>query len=121
MAPFEIRATDCAGIQDAANNHLIAEFSRGDLLAAQIGIADADCGCLAPAVPHNELSRFGRVRVWIFGDRAPRPLANPRLEMVRMFFCATRAGHSASVTLMSDLQKYGLQPAHLSALASLII
>ena len=95
-------------------------LSRQELLAVRIGIADAACGCREPAAPRAELGWFARVMLWLLGDHAPRPLASPRLEVVRRFVCATRAGHQPGAALMSELQKLGLQPAHLATLANLL-
>jgi hypothetical protein len=96
-------------------------LTRQDWMAARIGIADAAaCNCREPAVPASELSRFSRVILWLFRDRAPIPLANPRLEMLRRFFCATRAGHKPSVAVVSELQRLGVQPAHLASIANLL-
>jgi hypothetical protein len=103
-----------------SDNH--QALTRQDWMAARIGIADAEvCNCGEPAVPASELGRFARAILWLFGNRAPTPLANSKLEMLRRFFCATRAGHSPSVTVVSELQRLGFQPAHLASIANLLI
>jgi hypothetical protein len=58
--------------------------------------------------------------LWIVGDPAPHPFVKPRLEIVRRFVCATRAGHLPTAALMSELHKLGLQPAHLVTLVNLL-
>jgi hypothetical protein len=98
-------------------------LTREDWMAARIGAQDAArFGCRQPAVPRETLGRFARVLVWLMGDdNAPRPLANPRLEAVRRFACATRAGNKPGVALVSELHAMGVQPAHLAALNGLLL
>ena len=94
------------------------QLTHADVLAARIGAQDAArCGCREPAVSREQLGRMARLLLWVFGDDRPRALANPRLEAVRRFACATRAGHAPGVALISQL---GLQPAHVAALQGLI-
>ena len=98
----------------------VSPFDRSDVMAARIGSTDANRACREARVPVEELGRFARAMVWLFGDEAPNALANPRLEAVRRFFCATRSGHQPGAILMSELHKYGVMPSHLAALAELV-
>jgi hypothetical protein len=101
--------------------HHSLTLDRTDLMAARIGATDAGrFTCREPRVPVEQLGRFGRAMVWMFGDETPNALANPRLEAVRRFFCATRSGHQPGAILMSELHKYGVMPSHLAALAELV-
>lgn len=100
-----------------------AAFSSLDYSAARIGAADAQlCDCREPAAPRDQLSRGARALLWLFGDRAQRPLAlaSPRLEAIRRFVCATRAGHQPGTVLVSQLQAIGVQPQRLAELASML-
>jgi hypothetical protein len=98
------------------------DLTREDWMAARIGAEDAArYGCRQPAAPRETLSRFARFLVWLLGENAPRPLANPRLEAVRRFACATRAGHQPGVALVSELHRLGVQPAHLAALHGMLV
>lgn len=97
-----------------------ATLSRQDWIAAGIGVADATCGCREPAAPREDLTPLARAMLWLVGDRAPRPLANPRLEAIRRFVCATRAGHHPAAALMSELHRVGVQPAHLAAIVGFL-
>ncbi|HZU65175.1 MAG TPA: hypothetical protein VFF98_15920 [Novosphingobium sp.] len=91
-------------------------------LAAFIGAQDAArCGCREPAAPREELGWSSRLLLWLLGDNRPRPLANPRLEAVRRFACATRAGHKPGIALVSELHNLGLQPAHLALLSEFML
>lgn len=97
-------------------------LTREDWMAARIGIEDAArYGCREPVAPRQTLGWFARAMVWLLGENAPRPLANPRLEAVRRFACATRAGHRPGVALVSELHRFGVQPAHLAALHGLLV
>ena len=99
-------------------NHL----TREDWMAARIGAQDAGIhGCRQPAVPRGELGLVARGLVWLLGEQGPRPLANPRLEAVRRFACATRAGNQPGVALVSELHRLGVQPQHLVALGGMLL
>lgn len=94
-----------------------------DRTAARIGAEDARrCDCREPALPPDQLSRSAKLLLWLFGEslQPPRPLANPRLEAIRRFVCATRAGHEPGTVLISQLQARGLQPQRLAELAGLL-
>jgi len=93
-------------------------LSRQDWLAAQVGAHDADSiGCRAPAVPSHEKTRLQRWMSRIFGDNAPMPLSDPRLEAVRRFACATRAGKIPDGALIGELRQRGLDESGLAAIA----
>ncbi|NKJ42078.1 MULTISPECIES: hypothetical protein [unclassified Novosphingobium] len=93
-------------------------LSRQDWLAAHVGAHDADSiGCRAPAVPSHEKTRLKRWMTRLFGDNAPMPLADPRLEAVRRFACATRAGKAPDGALIGELHQRGLDDAELAAIA----
>jgi hypothetical protein len=97
-------------------------LSREEQAAARIGFDDArrHCDC-EPAVPREELGRASRMILWLIGDNRLRGLANPRLEAVRRFACATCAGHAPSVALMGQLNMMGLQPSHIAAVQGLLV
>ncbi|WP_232281116.1 hypothetical protein [Novosphingobium nitrogenifigens] len=99
-----------------------AHLSREDWLAVKIGAEDAARhGCRQPAAPREELGWFARAMLWLVGDDRPRALANPRLEAVRRFTCATRAGYRPSVALISELHGFGVMPNHLAAIAEFLV
>ncbi|WP_226018890.1 hypothetical protein [Novosphingobium sp. FKTRR1] len=100
-----------------------SDLSALDHVAARISADDArSCDCREPAAPRHELSRSARTLLWLFGEPRDRPLAlaNPRLEAIRRFVCATRAGHQPGTVLISQLQTRGVQPQRLAELASLL-
>lgn len=93
-------------------------LSRQDWLAAHVGAHDAETiGCRAPAVPDHAKTRMQRWMTRLFGDNAPVPLADPRLEAVRRFACATRAGRTPDGLLIGELHQRGLDDAGLAAIA----
>jgi hypothetical protein len=93
-------------------------LSREDWLAAHVGAHDADSiGCRAAAVPAHEKTRVRRWMTRLLGDNAPMPLADPRLEAVRRFACATRAGRIADDALIGELHRRGLAAPELAAIA----
>lgn len=96
----------------------ITALSRQDWLAAHVGMQDArSIGCRAPAPIASERGRLGRLWVWLVGENAPAPLADPRLEAVRRFACATHAGVGADAGLLGELHQRGLADAQLDAIA----
>lgn len=95
-------------------------LSPEDWMAAHVGLHDAaQHGCRA--APREQLGLAARLLTWLWGDEPPQALANPRLDAVRRFVCATRAGHRPGIALMSELHTHGLQPAHLAALGALVM
>lgn len=99
-------------------NTLSPALSRQDWLAAHVGAHDADSiGCRAAAVPDHAKSRIQRWMTRLLGDNAPMPLADPRLEAVRRFACATRAGRRPDPALIGELHQRGLDEPELAAIA----
>jgi hypothetical protein len=101
----------------------MSTLTREDWLAASIGAQDFQrYGCRQPSVPRETLGFSGRLVTWVFGEGdAPRPLAHPRLEALRRFACATRAGHRPGVALVSELHRLGVQPKHLAAIEGFLM
>jgi len=99
-----------------------ADLTREDKVAIVIGLDDARRHrCCEPALPREQLSRTARALLWLLGDNRPGRLANPRLEAVRRFACATRAGHEPGVALMGQLNTLGLKPSHIAAVQGLLM
>lgn len=93
-------------------------LSRQDWLAAHLGAQDAETiGCRAMAAPPAQRGRWGRFKLWLLGDNAPMPLADPRLEAVRRFACATHAGVDPSQDLVGELHGFGLAAPQIEAIA----
>lgn len=91
-------------------------LSRSEWQAVAIALKDADgCGCAAEA----RGTRFGRLWSAVTGNAPARPLANPRLEAVRRFVCATRRLHRRADRYVPDLMAQGFNPAQVDALTLL--
>ncbi len=94
-------------------------LSRTEWLAVSIGIQDAlRCGCGDPPDAHSLTSRLKRVSRALTGIEAPRPLADPRLEALRRFVCATRRQGGAN-DYAPALLEHGFKPAQVEAIALL--
>ena len=84
-----------------------ATLSRTEWAAVTVALRDAErCGCGAVKAP----GRLDRVRRWLTGMEAPRPLADPRLDAVRRFVCAARRQGGRALDMVPELLGFGFSP-----------
>src|SRR3546814_6213633 len=92
-------------------------LSRIEWQAVSIGLQDAaKCGCGELPRPGSLRSRLSRM---LTGIAAPRPLADPRLEAVRNFVCATQRHRRRADEYATALEQQGFNRAQIEALALL--
>ncbi|MDO6413283.1 hypothetical protein Q4F19_02710 [Sphingomonas sp. BIUV-7] len=92
------------------------QLSRSEWQAVSIAFKDvAQCGCTSNREP-GKLRKFYGV---LTGNRAPRPLADQRLEAIRSFVCSTRRSRKPAEALVPSLRDQGFSPAQVDALALL--
>ena len=94
-------------------------LTRNEWAAVSLALQDAQrCGCAAEALDARSgaIHRLGKL---LFGRRRPTPLANPRLEAVRHFVCASRRRKLPATELASPLEEQGFSPAQIDALGLL--
>ena len=88
--------------------------------AVAIGLQDAATfGCRDAPKPgslRNGLSRLSRM---LTGIEPPKPLADPRLEAVRNFVCATQRHRRAADEFAPALEAQGFNRAQIEAIALL--
>jgi hypothetical protein len=95
-------------------------LSRAEWHAVSIALHDADKHACASARPKG---RVGGLVAWLYtaitGNEPQRPLADPRLEMIRRFVCAVRRKPEVAERLMPELEAVGFSHAQVEALALL--
>lgn len=87
--------------------------------AVSVALQDAGrCGCAAAPADGGRrgLRALGR---FVFGNRKPTPLADPRLEAVRQFVCSSRRRRSPVAELAAPLAEHGFTRAQIDALGLL--
>lgn len=95
-----------------------AEFSLGEQLAFEIGIVDARrSGCASDAGPLVSWHR--RLSAAIFGRSQVNPLADPRLEALRLFACAAYRNRRPRSELAASLREVGFKPAQIDVLVNM--
>ncbi|MFD1952139.1 hypothetical protein ACFSGX_15300 [Sphingomonas arantia] len=91
-------------------------LSRTEWAAVAVALQDtARCGCTAEAIDASSGS-LRRLTQFLFGRHGPTPLADPRLEAVRRFVCASHVGSGASSDLAKALTDHGFSQAQIDAL-----
>ncbi|OAN64079.1 hypothetical protein [Sphingomonas sp. TDK1] len=97
------------------------ELSQTEWAAVSVAFQDAAaCGCSVLSATARP-SLLGRVAEALFGSRRSTPLANPRLEAIRQFVCATRRQRMPAAELVPVLADHGFNPAQIEAIALLAI
>lgn len=92
-------------------------LSRIEWQAVSIGLKDAaKCGCGGLPRPGSLGSRLSRM---LTGIETPKPLADPRLEAVRNFVCATQRHRHRAEEYAPALLEQGFNRAQIEALALL--
>lgn len=98
------------------------KLNRTEWQAVSIGLQDAArCGCgdlSRSGSLRSRLSRLGRI---LTGIEAPKPFADPRLEALRSFVCATQRHRRRADEYAPALEQQGFNRAQIEALALLSI
>ncbi|MBU3078932.1 hypothetical protein [Sphingomonas quercus] len=96
-------------------NQDIPALSQTEWKAVTVAINDAaNCGCAS-----GEPGRLGRIFAALTGIERPKPLADPRLEALRLFVCDTRRSRKPAESLVPALIDQGYNPAQVRAIALL--
>jgi hypothetical protein len=106
-----------AAVTDATTE---PQLSRTEWQAVSIGLQDAArYGCRVPPRPGSLLSGLARLWRLLTGAEAPGRLADPRLEALRDFVCATRRRRRPADEVAPALLEQGFNGAQIKALALL--
>jgi len=92
------------------------KLSRSDWQAVSIALHDAGssrCGA------SGKRGIVGRLFTAVTGEEPARPLADPRLEAIRSFVCATRRTRRPAERFVPDLEAQGFSRDQIDALALL--
>lgn len=81
-----------------------------------VAVALRDVERFACAAPRGKEGRFQRLFRLLTGFEAPRPLADPRLEAVRRFVCASRRNVARAREIGAELVAFGYSPSQIEAL-----
>lgn len=81
--------------------------------AVTVALRDAE---RLPCSLSRKEGRIGRLVRWLTGIEAPRPLADPRLEAVRSFVCASRRNMARAREIGAELAGFGYTPSQIEAL-----
>ncbi|MDO6414218.1 hypothetical protein Q4F19_07475 [Sphingomonas sp. BIUV-7] len=98
--------------------HAEPELSTNEWTAVAVALKDAHkCGCIAEN--RVKLGALGKLAIAVFGPRHPLPLADPRLEAIRSFVCASHRRQSPATDLAKPLEDHGFSQAQIDALGLL--
>lgn len=87
--------------------------------AVSVALNDAHtCGC-ATVSDTGAIGPVRRLAGRIFGVRRPNRLADPRLEAIRSYVCASRRRRSPAAEFATPLADHGFTPAQITALGIL--
>ena len=97
------------------------DLSNLEWSAVAVALQDAHrCGCVAASAP----GRGGiveRLALKLFGRRRPNGLADPKLETVRRFVCATNRRRGRAEEYVPGLAQHGFSPSQIDALTLLSV
>lgn len=94
-------------------------LSRTEWQAVRIALNDAAaCGCVETP-REGWRARIARLWILLTGNEPARPLADPRLEALRRFVCATRRLHRPAERHVPALVALGFNRAQVDAIALL--
>lgn len=94
-------------------------LTRNEWVAVSIALQDAQrCGCPAEARDADP-GPLRRAANFLFGSRRPTPLADPRLEAIRRFVCASRRRRKTAMEHVPPLAEHGFNQAQIDALGLL--
>lgn len=98
------------------------QLSNLEWSAVSIALNDAaKCGCAATS-RGNDASFSHRFAERIFGrSRLPNALADPKLEAIRSFVCATNRRRAPAIEFVAPLAAQGFNQAQIDAIALLSI
>ena len=92
------------------------DLSQAEWRAVSIALKDDGTGGCAGGSGDGVMARLMRA---LTGNDRPRPLADPRLEAVRSFVCATRRARRPAERLAPTLAAQGFNDRQIEALALL--
>lgn len=91
-------------------------LSSSEWAAVSVALKDAQrCGCTAEPANASPGALRRAVR-FIFGSRRPTPLADPRLEAIRRFVCASSRRRDPVDGLAAPLAEHGFSTAQIDAI-----
>lgn len=91
-------------------------LSGSEWAAVSVALRDAQrCGCAAEAA-NTRPGALRRAVRFVFGSRRPTPLADPRLEAIRRFVCASNRRRGPVDGLAALLAEHGFSTAQINAL-----
>lgn len=97
-------------------------LSRIEWQAVSIGLQDAArCGCGDVTKPGSLRSRLSRLSRMLTGIEPPKPFADPRLEALRSFVCASQRHRRRADEYAPALEQQGFNRAQIEALALLSV
>ena len=100
-------------------NNATPHLSQLEWAAVAVALKDAnDCGCTTEPSP-EEAGIVHRAVEFLFGKRGRTPLANPRLEAIRTFVCASYRRRQPALELAKPLEDHGFNRAQIEALGRL--
>jgi len=85
--------------------------------AIAIALRDADASTLCPSSKAS--SHWNRVVDFLLARRRPMPLADPRLEALRQFVCATRRRRDVADDMVPSMLEQGYSRSQIEAIALL--
>lgn len=89
-------------------------LSTAEWQAVTVALRDAErFACAAPKASEGRLSRLFRA---LTGIEKPRPLADPRLDAVRRFVCASRRNVARAKEVAIELTAFGYSRDQIEAL-----
>lgn len=95
------------------------ELTHLEWSAVAVALQDAHrCGCAEASAP-NKAGIVERLTLKLFGRRRPTGFADPRLETVRKFVCATSRRRGRADEYVPSLAQHGFSPSQIDALALL--
>jgi hypothetical protein len=98
----------------------VPKLSRIEWQAVSIGLQDAaKCGCGDLPKPGSLRRGISRLSRMLTGIEGPRPFADPRLEAVRNFVCATHRHRRRADEYAAALLEQGFNRAQIDAFALL--
>jgi hypothetical protein len=94
-------------------------LSQNEWAAVAVALNDArDCGCATAPYP-EEPGIVRRAIGFLFGLRTRTPLADPRLEAIRTFVCASYRRRQPALELARPLEDHGFNIAQIKAMGQL--
>lgn len=100
-------------------NQATPHLSQIEWAAVAVALKDADdCGCETEPSP-EDAGILRRVVRFLFGSRGRTSLADPRLEAIRSFVCASYRRRQPALELAKPLEDHGFNTAQIEAMGRL--